>query len=132
MSTEIQETIDRLRELDQKASPAPWWVSDSNAKPWHHGILCEYGESPEVVIDAYWDGTRIDDNSPDLQLIAQARNAIPDLLAEIERLTAENLELKRENQLAWSKGHAAGWDCHIVTMQSAELTKATGAHHDRS
>lgn len=85
---DIQETIARLRELDRTASPAPWWVSDSDAKPWHHGILCEYGESPEVVIDAYWDGARIDDNSPDLHLIAEARNAVPVLLTEIDRLTA--------------------------------------------
>ena len=55
----------------------------------------------------------------------EARNAVPDLLAEIDRLKAENKALKRENHLAWSKGHAAGWDSHIVTMQSAELLPKT-------
>lgn len=37
------------------------------------------------------------------------------------RKPEENQTLKRENQLAWSKGHAAGWDCHTVTMQAADL-----------
>lgn len=120
MSTEIQETINRLRELDRQAMPSPWWVGETAR--WGHTVMCEhYDEVVEVVIDACREGEHIDDSNPDLQLIIQARNAIPALLAEIERLAEENLELKRENHLAWSKGHAAGWDCHIVTMQSADL-----------
>lgn len=83
MST-IEETIDRLRELDQTASPAPWRVGTT--KSWDHGILCEYGEKVEVVIDTLWEGEPLDDNSPDLQIITETRNSLPDLLAEIERL----------------------------------------------
>ena len=119
MSTEIQKTINRLRELDRYASPAPWQVGETESGG--HAILCEYVASVEVVIDTLWEGEPMDDSSPDLEIITEACNAAPALLAEIERLADENLELKRENHLAWSKGHAAGWDCHIVTMQAADL-----------
>lgn len=82
--TTIQETINRLRELDQEALPAPWWLGDNE---WgHHAILCEYGESVEVVIDTLWEGEPMGDNDPDLQLILEARNSLPDLLAEIGRM----------------------------------------------
>lgn len=70
MSTNIQETINRLRELDQKASPTPWIAEPQQA-----------GEG---------------DVATDLRLIAAARNAIPELLAEIDRLTAENKNLTAE------------------------------------
>ena len=118
MSTEIQETINRLRELDRKASPAPWVFTGTKRTGYdtmEPGDLLEgngLGLIPEIE--------RVCPPT-DAQLIAEARNAIPALLAEIERLAEENLELKRENHLAWSKGHAAGWDCHIVTMQAADL-----------
>ena len=118
MSTEIQETINRLRELEQKASPAPWACTGTKRFSYDDiepGDLLD-GEGFELVPE-------IERVCPpvDAEMIAEARNAIPALLAEIERLTEENQALKQENHLAWSKGHAAGWDCHIVTMQSADL-----------
>lgn len=92
MITTVQETIDRLRELDRQASPRRWWVGETAR--WGHTVMCEhYDEVVEVVIDACREGERIDDNDPDLQLIIKARNALPSLLAEIERLTAENQAL---------------------------------------
>lgn len=120
MSTEIQETINRLRELDRKASPAPWsynpWSANSSGEVTQN-ITYGWGEEEEILIGEV--SCLLTEH--DAEMIAQARNAIPALLAEIERLTEENLELKRENHLAWSKGHAAGWDCHIITMQAADL-----------
>lgn len=106
MSTTIQETINRLRELDRYASPAPWQVGETESGG--HAILCEYVASIEVVIDTLWEGEPMDDSSPDLEIITETRNALPGLLTEIDRLSAENQAL------------------------TAELTKATRAHHDRS
>ena len=117
--SDIQETINRLRELDRTASPAPWWVGSSAES--YNAIVCEDGATTSGVLDACYVGERLSSNDPDLQIITETRNALPALLAEIERLAEENQALKRENHLAWSKGHAAGWDCHIVTMQSADL-----------
>ena len=121
MSTEIQETITRLRELDRTASPAPWhWAEvdfpeDYSTTETVFEMLA--GRNAKRIIPPLKD-SEIDH---DAILLTTARNAIPALLAEIERLAEENQELKQENHLAWSKGHAAGWDCHIVTMQSADL-----------
>ena len=116
--SDIQETINRLRELDRKASPAPWVFTGTKQTGYdtiEPGDLLE-GNGLKLIPE-------IERVCPptDAQLIAEARNAIPALLAEIERLAEENQTLKRENHLAWSKGHAAGWDCHITTMQSADL-----------
>ena len=119
MSTYTQETQYKLRELNRVASPAPWrYVGD-----------CDYmkaGVKLGDIVDA--GGRVVVPESPyvlggpfEREFIIQTRNALPVLLAEIERLTEENQTLKRENHLAWSKGHAAGWDCHIITMQAADL-----------
>lgn len=116
--TDIQETIDRLRELDQKASPAPWSYLILPVDL-HTGIQDSAlvdGTGHEFATNAEDAFTR-----NDFDVMLEARNALPALLAEIERLAEENQALKRENHLAWAKGHAAGWDSHIVTMQSAEL-----------
>lgn len=84
MST-IQETINHLRELDHTASPAPWWVGHPDSL--HYGILSEDIDYTALVIDAYCGGERIDRDTPDLKIIVEARNAIPKLIAEIERLS---------------------------------------------
>lgn len=89
--TNIQETIARLRELDQVASPAPWWVGSSAES--YNAIVCEDGETTSGVLDACYVGERLSSNDPDLQIITETRNAIPALLAEIDRLTAENQHL---------------------------------------
>ena len=120
MSAEIQETIDRLRELDRKASPAPWIEATDETNPDAPCLLLD--SSGELVAEGEDDWAShwlyVDKMVP---LLTELRNAIPALLAEIERLTEENQTLRRENHLAWAKGHAAGWDCHTVTMQAADL-----------
>ena len=120
MSTNIQETINRLRELDRKASPAPWTEATDETTPDMPCLLLDSNGGLVAEGEDDWASHwfHIDNMVP---LLTELRNALPELLAEIERLAEENLELKRENHLAWSKGHAAGWDCHIVTMQSADL-----------
>lgn len=90
MST-IQETINRLRELDQKASPAPWSYLILPVDL-HTGI------QDSVLLDGA--GLEFSTNAEDaftrndFDVILEARNAIPALLAEIERLTADNDRLQ--------------------------------------
>lgn len=111
MSTKIQETIARLRELDRVASPAPWrTVFDTQIYAGEKEVfevdasnddICEWFEcSDECGCAGYA-------RKPDINLLVAARNALPDLLTEIDRLTAENQELKRENpkppiELTWA------------------------------
>ena len=103
MKTYIQETINRLRELDRYASPAPWKVGETESGG--HAILCEYVASVEVVIDTLWEGEPMDDSSPDLEIITEARNALPTLLAEIDRLTDENTQLLETAAEVWAEGY---------------------------
>lgn len=64
--SDIQETINHLRELERAAHPAPWRWYDYYFEDWPE---CE------------------NDLTNDHIMIMHARNAIPALLAEIDRLT---------------------------------------------
>lgn len=85
MSTNIQETIDRLRELDQKASPTPWIEATDETNP----------EMPCLLLDS--NGGLVAEGEDDwashwfyidkmVPLLTELRNALPVLLTEIDRL----------------------------------------------
>ena len=86
MKTAIQETITRLRELDQTASRAPWeaWGFDKDEQTSiEHpmGDVLKRGERGHGHMreDVTWL------READADLITETRNALPVLLAEIER-----------------------------------------------
>lgn len=89
-----QEELDRLRQLHEQASPGPWgWVI-------RQGLCGEYTSrimrGPQTIIgDGYGalDGAK----EEDLDLLVEARNALPALLDEISRLQAE-LERNQPNE----------------------------------
>lgn len=88
MKTYIQETINRLRELDRVASPAPWeaWGCGENMQTSiEHpmGDVLERGERGHGHMreDITWL------RESDADLITETRNALPVLLTEIDRLT---------------------------------------------
>lgn len=106
MKTTIQETIDRLRELDRTASPAPWeaWGCGENRQTSiEHpmGDVLERGERGHGHMreDIVWL------READADLITETRNALPVLLAEIDRLTAENTQLLDTVAEAWDEGY---------------------------
>lgn len=85
--SDIQETIDRLRELDRYASPAPWeawdFGEDEQTSIEHPmGDVLERGERGygHMREDITWL------READADLITETRNALPVLLAEIDRL----------------------------------------------
>ena len=97
--SDIQETINRLRELDQEASPAPWeawgFGEDEQTSIEHPmGDVLERGERGygHMREDTTWF------READADLITETRNALPALLTEIDRLTAENAK-------AWEEGY---------------------------
>lgn len=86
MKTDIQETIDRLRELDRTASPVPWsynpWSANSSGEVTQN-ITYGWGEDEEILIGEV--SYLLTEH--DAEMIAESRNAIPALLTEIDRLT---------------------------------------------
>lgn len=87
------EALKELRELEQKATPGPWdlfGVTDS-------GLL------PDIIDANLNHVARVHGHNAmapgqsryDAELIAAMRNALPALLAELDRLTKENAELKK-------------------------------------
>ena len=124
MST-IQETIDRLRELDRKASPEPWIEATDETSPdmpcllldSNGGLVAEGGDDWA----SHW--FHIDNMVP---LLTELRNSLPILLTEIERLTAENTQLLDTVAEAWAEGYldkeaeAGGVMIHLEMRERAE------------
>ena len=105
MKTNIQETINRLRELKKLATPAPWTIETSgNDYPVEvvHYSANLRGESAylEVFMPAYSAEGEFAESEEgvniDVRYAVCLVNAVPDLLTEIERLTAENQALTDE------------------------------------
>ena len=100
MKTDIQETIDRLRELDQEASPAPWYIEEYEGM-----IVTGDEETGEEVGAVFYHTLRSKKSKANAAILTEARKAIPALLAEIERLTAENTQLLDTVAEAWDEGY---------------------------
>ena len=95
--TDIQETIARLRELDQTASPAPWYIEEHESM-----IVTGDEETGEEVGAAFYQAMKSKKGKANAAILTEARNSLPSLLAEIDRLTAENQALT--DQLTESRG----------------------------
>lgn len=114
MTEGIQELIDRLRELDKKASPAPWESSN-------------HGEGKNTFLESEIDNVLVHDergsghvrediawiNEANASMIVEARNALPDLLDEIERLQESCDLVQATAASAWAEGF------HEAVMRSA-------------
>lgn len=94
--------LTRLRELDAKASPAPWsynpWSANSSGEVTQN-ITYGWGEEEEILIGEV-SYLLIES---DAEMIAESRNAIPALLAEIERLQQIEKGLKERFALIFDK-----------------------------
>ena len=102
MSTEIQETIARLRELDRVTAPAPWRDTTDENNPDMPCLLLDSNGGLVAEGEDDWGSHwfHIDNMVP---LLIELRNTLPDLLSEIDRLTAENKNLTA----AWEGGYKA-------------------------
>ena len=120
--------LTRLRELDAKASPAPWEITHSRHLETMEGVGLviedsEGGTVAEADSDFGHHSLFIDDALP---LMVELRNALPILLTEIERLTAENTQLLDTVAEAWDEGYldkeaeAGGVMIHLEPRERAE------------
>lgn len=86
--------IERLKELDAKATPGPWqWVQGNEVGDWHAIVGPRHDKNWIKASDDFilTDGSAcgeysadIDVDGPDAHLIAEMRNALPKLLAVVE------------------------------------------------
>ena len=93
MTTNIQETINRLRELDRTASPAPWSSQGGFISAGQASLDITNDKQSFPLMRLWADMTKGDrevNPQDDFALIIETRNALPELIAEIDRLTAEN------------------------------------------
>ncbi|WP_237220410.1 hypothetical protein [Rothia nasimurium] len=72
--------LNSLRELHEQASPAPWVLN---------ACCCsEIVDTNDLqILGLSYEGDTIAENDPDATLAVEARNALPCLLAHIDRLT---------------------------------------------
>lgn len=83
--------VERLRKLEQAGTPAPWRANEDNGYPYISGPFDdETGIEPTVV---EWNETG-DEDKANAALIAAMRNALPSLLAKVERAEAERDEAR--------------------------------------
>lgn len=116
MSKYTQELHDRLRELDKTASPAPWYI-----EPYENMLVTGDDETGEEIGATYYGRGRSKKQRANREMLTDARNAVPALLAEIERLQAE-LETAREE--AWEACADKAYELYLSEEQRDELHAA--------
>lgn len=124
------ELVARLRELDKKASPAPWyWDEDQDtmvaAPRKENGLITQ-----EMGVEEWlWvDNAERNEIETNINYLLALRNLAKSLLDDHDRLEAENKKLRERleeasvfrrdlvqatGSTAWDKGYEAGYaDCH--------------------
>jgi hypothetical protein len=88
--------IDELERLEKAATPGPWaYFPDSIYAGEIHAVIHPEGESLPVGTQHITSTPDYDDRPDDMALIVAARNALPELLAELKRLRQLRWEVKR-------------------------------------
>lgn len=95
--SDVQETINRLRELDRTASPAPWAEATDETSPDMPCLLLDSNGGLVAEGEGDW-GSYWFHIGNMIPLLTELRNSLPVLLAEIDRLTAEPAK-------AWEDGY---------------------------
>lgn len=86
--------IDRIRELEAKATPGPWTAVTTGVRGGDHWYVCDEGES--IAHISANDGINEDQRQPDAEFIAAARTAVPALLSALDDRDARIAELEAE------------------------------------
>ena len=119
--TMTREQIDELRELEAKATPGPWTTDDSHPR-YRAKVYCDDALG-SMVADCHGSHTvaiSLKAEDANARLIAAMRTALPALLSEVSRLTAErDAEHTETTRLAFA-----------VKKLEAELSALRGALTD--
>jgi hypothetical protein len=112
------ERLQAIRARCEAATPGPWiytWTDEMGGPYLSDSYQCQMITTPKdeegklkFILDIEDDGGKIEINSflsdEDGRFIAHARQDIPDLLAEVERLEAELVRLRGSSAVIWSDG----------------------------
>ena len=96
------EQLKKWRALADAATPGPWLIDEAESCIGDVFSLIEIGGIPfnDTISTVGSEGERYVFNLPDAKLIAAAREAVPALIDEVERLRArlENADLAANNE----------------------------------
>lgn len=112
MSKYTQELHDRLRELDKTASPAPWYI-----EPYENMVVTGDDETGEEIGATYYGRGRSKKQRANREMLTDARNAVPALLDEIDRLQAEKGKI-------WEACADKAYELYLTEEQRDELHAA--------
>ena len=112
-------TIKELKELDAKATSAPWFISDDRYSENNSRVICANGNNYHSIAevrngaddDEYGGKEREQFNA---QLIATTRNVLPDLIRVIE-LAEEAFQNISNQQIS------ANWQDNIAVLNHARI-----------
>ena len=115
MSNDLMQTVRELRALEQEATAAPW------NKP-YKGNTGTWDVCVGRVGDRDWiaSATIFEE---DAALIVAARNALPALLDAVERLSAENAELREAIKGGKYIADIAGWTIRELSAQQPAVAR---------
>jgi hypothetical protein len=76
-----KERLEELKKLCEDATPGPWWQYRHGVDDYQNGGLC----ANDTELWGGYDGCM--PSAADIELMAQSRTALPELIAEVEFLT---------------------------------------------
>lgn len=92
MTTDITKAIERAKELDRSATPGLWRTDDETGTPWNIST----DQFKDIALAQQTSTIRFGgqaQRTANARFIAESRTILPQLVAEVERLRAENDDL---------------------------------------
>jgi hypothetical protein len=119
-----QDRIDEIWKREQAATEGPWW--------WINAKTCLINKKESVlqpILYGQEDFSILANNNEDKDFIAHARQDIPDLLAEVERLQAENERLKYNPAVELSGDASRSFMLALELSEAKEAAKKLEAEN---
>ena len=120
----LRTDIEELKRLEAKATPGEWVCFYKHKyDEWH--VSVPMAES-SMKLGLFRDGIPSDNPEHDAELIAAARNTLPRLIAQVERMESA-LKAAREDLFACGENSSAAWEHgdsstrRLAEKQAAEI-----------
>lgn len=131
MTSKSDELITHLEALEARATPGPWIVNQTEDYSRGFGTDIKSQPTGKSVCDTwYLEDPFSGHGKADAEFIATARNALPQLLAEIKRLNAE-WEYQQELTNRWQSNCCKALNQLADQKLAIELAEATHCFFNR-